>query len=63
MHPYGLHSVRKTLGSELSARELPLHVQKAWSQNLGHEKFDTTVTSYLPVSDREQGEAILGLST
>ena len=61
MHPYHPHSVRKTLGQELSDRELPLATQKAWSQNLGHENFTTTVSSYLPVSSQQQGALIKGL--
>jgi integrase len=63
MHPYHPHSVRKTLGQELSDRNLPLATQKAWSQNLGHEKFTTTVSSYLPVSCQQQGELIKGLDS
>lgn len=62
MQPYGAHSARKTLGQELSDRNLPLATQKAWSQNLGHEKFTTTVSSYLPVSTQQQGELIKGLN-
>lgn len=62
LHPYELHSARKTLGQELSDRNLPLDVQKAWSQNLGHENFTTTVSSYLPVSEQQQGVLIKGLS-
>jgi len=58
LHPYGAHSVRKTLGQELSDLQLPLDAQKAWSQNLGHENFATTVSSYLPVSTQRQGELI-----
>ncbi len=61
MHPYTPHSIRKTLGQELSDRQLPLDAQKAWSQNLGHENFTTTVSSYLPVSDQQQGMLIKGL--
>lgn len=61
MRPYTPHSIRKTLGQELSDRNLPLATQKAWSQNLGHEKFTTTVSSYLPVSDQQQGELIKAL--
>lgn len=63
MHPYTPHSIRKTLGQELSDRDLPLDAQKAWSQNLGHENFTTTVSSYLPVSTQRQGELIKGLAT
>jgi len=58
MHPYTPHSIRKTLGQELSDRNLPLDAQKAWSQNLGHENFTTTVSSYLPVSTQQQGQLI-----
>lgn len=61
MHPYKLHSARKTLGQELSDRNLPLDTQKAWSQNLGHDNLSTTVSSYLPVSDQRQGELIKAL--
>jgi len=63
LHPYHPHSARKTLGQELSDRELPLATQKAWSQNLGHENFTTTVSSYLPVSDQQQGALIKGLGS
>ena len=62
LHPYTPHSIRKTLGQEMSDRKLPLDAQKAWSQNLGHENFTTTVSSYLPVSQQEQGRLIKGLS-
>ena len=55
MHAYGAHSIRKTLVQEMNDRELTLAEQKAWSQNLGHENFATTVSSYLPVSDQQQG--------
>lgn len=58
MYGYGAHSVRKTLGQELSDRNLPLATQKAWSQNLGHENFATTASSYLPVSVQQQGALI-----
>jgi integrase len=62
LHPYTPHSIRKTLGQELSDRKLPLDAQKAWSQNLGHENVATTISSYLPVSAQEQGRLIKGLS-
>lgn len=58
LHPYTPHSIRKTLGQEMSDRNLPLDAQKAWSQNLGHENFTTTVSSYLPVSTQQQGQLI-----
>lgn len=62
MHPYTPHSIRKTLGQDLSDRNLPLVEQKVWSQNLEHENFTTTVSSYLPVSPQRQGELIRGLN-
>jgi integrase len=61
LHPYTPHSIRKTLGQEMSDRNLPLDAQKAWSQNLGHENFTTTVSSYLPVSMQQQGQLIKAL--
>ena len=36
---------------------------KAWSQNLGHEKVLTTLTSYGEVACQRQGEIIRGLAT
>lgn len=62
MHPYGAHSIRKTLVQEMNDRNLTLAEQKAWSQNLGHENFATTVSSYLPVSDQQQGALIKRLT-
>ena len=61
MHPYGAHSIRKTLVQEMNDRDLTLAEQKAWSQNSGHANFATTVSSYLPVSDQQQGAFIKGL--
>jgi len=61
MHPFTPHSIRKTLGQEMSDRKLPLDAQKAWSQNLGHENMATTISSYLPVSLQEQGKLIKAL--
>src|ERR1039458_9867074 len=56
------HSFRNTLvqrGQDLckSAEEF-----KAWSQNLGHEKVLTTLTSYGEVACQRQGEIIRGLA-
>lgn len=62
MHPYGAHSIRKTLVQEMNDRDMTLAEQKAWSQNLGHENFATTVSSYLPVSDQDQGRLIRGMA-
>jgi hypothetical protein len=61
MHPYGAHGIRKTLVQDMNDRALTLAEQKAWSQNLGHENFVTTISSYLPVSDQQQGALIKGL--
>ena len=58
MHPYTPHSFRKTLGLLMNDLELTLEQQKAWSQNMGHENFTTTVSSYLPVSAQRQRELI-----
>ncbi|MBV1865992.1 MAG: site-specific integrase [Rhodobacteraceae bacterium] len=58
---YTPHSIRKTLGQELSDLKLPLDAQKAWSQNMGHENFVTTVSAYLHVPERRQGELMRAL--
>jgi len=38
-------------------------LQKAWSQNLGHEKVLTTFSSYGEANTRRQDEIIRGLAT
>ncbi|MFK5978039.1 MAG: tyrosine-type recombinase/integrase [Rhizobiaceae bacterium] len=58
---YTAHSIRKTLGLLMNDRKLSLEAQKSWSQNLGHENFITTVSSYLPVSSQRQAEIIKGM--
>jgi len=58
MHTYTPHSFRKTLGLLMNDLELTLEQQKAWSQNMGHENFTTTVSSYLPVSEQRQAQLI-----
>ena len=57
---YVAHSIRKTLTKLMSDMDLSLEEQKAWSQNLGHENFITTVSSYLPVSAEQQHRLIRG---
>ncbi len=57
---YTAHSIRKTLTQEMSDRKMPLDMQKAWSQNLGHDNIMTTFSAYLPVSTQRQGELIKG---
>lgn len=56
------HSVRDTL-TQLGETVCPnVEAFKAWSQNLGHEKVLTTLTSYGAVSTTRQREIILGLA-
>jgi len=62
MPEYTPHSFRKTLGLLMSDLRLTVEQQKAWSQNLGHENFVTTVASYLPVSEQRQGELLKRLN-
>lgn len=62
LHPYTPHSFRKTLGLLMNDLDLTLEQQKAWSQNMGHKNFSTTVSSYLPVSEQRQQEIIGALS-
>ena len=62
LQEYTPHSLRKTLGLLMSDMQLPIETQKAWSQNMGHENFATTVSSYLPVCEQRQAELIRGLS-
>ena len=62
LQEYTPHSLRKTLGLLLSELKLPIEAQKAWSLNMGHENFVTTVNSYLPVTEQRQAELIKGLS-
>jgi hypothetical protein len=55
------HSFRDTL-AQLGERICPtIEAYKAWSQNLGHERAMTTITSYGPVSPHRQAELIRGL--
>ncbi len=59
---YTPHSIRSTLGQELSDLELPLDAQKAWSQNMGHKSIITTQSAYLHVPERRQGELMKALA-
>lgn len=63
LQEYTPHSFRKTLGMLMNDLQLPLETQKAWSQNMGHENFATTVSSYLPVSEPRQAILIKDLSS
>jgi len=55
------HSFRKTLMALAYELGLSGEVLKAWSQNLGHKKLDTSVNSYGPVSLDRQRSTILAL--
>ena len=58
-HP---HSLRHTLG-QLGEQLCPtIESFKAWSQNLGHERMLTTLSSYGTVSPHKQAELIRGLA-
>lgn len=55
------HSFRDTL-VQLGERECPtIEAFKAWSQNLGHERVMTTLTSYGAITPHRQAELIRGM--
>ncbi|NOR63341.1 MAG: tyrosine-type recombinase/integrase [Rhodobacteraceae bacterium] len=58
---YTSHSFRSTLSQLMSDFNLSVEEQKAWSQNLGHKHFATTVSHYMKVSEQKQVELIAGL--
>lgn len=58
---YNPHSFRKTLAAYQHEVCTTLEQHKAWSQNLGHEKLDTTFTHYGEVPGRRQAEIFAGL--
>lgn len=60
-HPYGPHSLRKTLGILANEHCRTPEQFKAWSMNLGHEHIATTLSAYCPVSPSRQGELILAM--
>ena len=56
------HSFRDTL-VQLGERVCPsIEAFKAWSQNIGHDRVMTTLTSYGTVSPQRQAELIRGMS-
>lgn len=59
---YNPHSFRNTLVRLGETTCKSLEAFKAWSQNLGHEKVLTTLTSYGEVACQRQGEIIRGLA-
>lgn len=56
--PFGPHSFRNMLVSELYRRRVSIPVFKAGSQNLGHESLLTTLTAYGKIPLEEQGQLI-----
>ena len=58
---YNPHSFRNTLMALAQELKLPPEEIKAWSQNLGHEKLDTSFNSYGNLSPDRQRSVILGL--
>lgn len=60
---YNPHSFRKTLVAYQHEVCATLEQHKAWSQNLGHEKLDTTFTYYGEVPGRRQAEIFAAWST
>lgn len=58
---YNPHSFRNTLMALAYDLKLPPEALKAWSQNLGHEKLDTSMNAYGKVSLDRQRASMLGL--
>lgn len=52
------HSIRDMLVRHIISLNLPAETLKCWSQNLGHERLLTTLTSYGAVPTDRQGELI-----
>lgn len=59
---YHPHSLRHTLMQRAYHLNLGGEALKAWSQNLGHEKLDTSVNSYGRVSRQRTGEILANLA-
>ena len=59
--PFSPHRVRDTIAELAKEHCRTPEDYKAWSQNMGHDDLRTTIGSYLPVSDLEQGRLINGL--
>ncbi len=59
MRYYNPHSFRNTLTALAYERDLSPKQMKAWSQNLGHEKLDTTYNSYGNLDANAQRRAML----
>lgn len=56
------HSFRHTLGHLAEQYCRSPEQLRAWSQNLGHENIQTTLTSYSKIDPYRQGEVMKGLS-
>lgn len=57
------HSFRHTLGHMAAQFCRSPEQLRAWSQNLGHENIQTTLTSYSKIDPYRQGEVMKGLSS
>lgn len=62
MRYYNPHSFRNTLVALAQELNLGPKPMKAWSQNLGHEKLDTTFNSYGNLDGNTQRRAMMQLS-
>jgi hypothetical protein len=56
------HSLRKTNVQLMIELRLTTELEKAWSQNLGHESMKTTVSAYMPISQEHQKSLIRSLA-
>jgi len=55
------HRVRDTVSMLGQRKHMTAEEMKAWSQNMGHERIATTLTSYGPVSSQRQAVLLRGL--
>ena len=61
MRYYNPHSFRNTLVALAQELDLGPRNMKAWSQNLGHEKLDTTYNSYGNLDANAQRRAMMNI--
>jgi integrase len=59
---YRPHSFRDTLAQFAESHAPSIEHYKAWSQNLGHERMSTTLTSYGNMSPHRQGELVRSMA-
>jgi integrase len=57
---YGPHSFRHMIVHDMDTRNLSIQQYKALSQNLGHGRVSTTVSSYGKISVADQGKLVRG---